>query len=169
MDHASNAHEQQEKVIDLIDRARFCMITVAAADGRLVSRPMTPMRTTAHGQVWFLIDRTGEQARQISERPQVNLAISGSSSWLSISGRGEILHDPQQVRELWTAAAQAWFPDGPQDPRLGLLRVQGVSAEYWDVPGGRIATVISFLKAKATGEPMDADNARVELGTGARR
>ena len=32
------------------------------------------------------------------------------------------------------------------------LKVAGETAEYWDTPGGRIATVLSFAKAKITGE-----------------
>jgi general stress protein 26 len=93
----------------------------------------------------------------------VNLAFVGNSSWLSITGRGKALHDRGLVDELWNSAAEAWFPDGPGDARLGVLRVRGRTAEYWDTPGGRIATVLSSIKAKATGHPIDADNETVRL------
>ena len=45
-----------------------------------------------------------------------------------------------------------------------LLKVSAASAEYWDSPGGRVASAISFAKAKLTGEPYDGgENERVEL------
>ena len=43
-------------------------------------------------------------------------------------------------------------PDGPGDPDVALLRVDAASAEYWDSPGGRIATALSFAKATLTGQ-----------------
>ena len=50
---------------------------------------------------------------------------------------------------------EAWFPDGPDTPGLVLLKIDAESAEYWDTPGGRIASAISFAKSKLTGERYD--------------
>ena len=45
-----------------------------------------------------------------------------------------------------------------------LIKIHAHGAEYWDTPGGRIASVISFVKAKVTGEPYDGgENERVDL------
>jgi hypothetical protein len=42
--------------------------------------------------------------------------------------------------------------------------VQADSAEYWDSPGGRLATVFSFAKAKLTGERIEGgENEKVDL------
>ena len=50
--------------------------------------------------------------------------------------------------------------DGP----VVLLRVEAASAEYWDSPGGRLASVVSFAKAKLTGRAYDGgENERVDL------
>ncbi len=44
-----------------------------------------------------------------------------------------------------------------------LIKVDGDSAEYWDTPGA-VATALSFVKAKATGERADVgQNEKVEL------
>jgi pyridoxamine 5'-phosphate oxidase like protein len=56
----------------------------------------------------------------------------------------------------------------PGTPRLGSCRgsseVDGDGAEYWDTPGGRVATMISFAKAKVTGQPYDGgENEQVSL------
>jgi len=42
--------------------------------------------------------------------------------------------------------------------------VEADSAEYWDSPGGRLATVLSFAKAKITGERIEGgENEKVDL------
>lgn len=44
------------------------------------------------------------------------------------------------------------------------MKVSGDSAEYWDTPGGRVATVLSFAKAKLTGERYSGgENEKVDL------
>ena len=45
-----------------------------------------------------------------------------------------------------------------------LLKVDADSAEYWDTPGGRLATAFSFVKAKVTGDQPDTgEKAVVDL------
>ena len=42
-----------------------------------------------------------------------------------------------------------------------LIKVDPHTAEYWDTPGGRVASLLSFVKAKVTGEPYEgADQER---------
>jgi hypothetical protein len=41
---------------------------------------------------------------------------------------------------------------GPRDPSVVLIKVNSETAEYWDSPGGRVTSFISFAKAKVTGE-----------------
>jgi general stress protein 26 len=63
--------------------------------------------------------------------------------------------DPAKARELWNSWVEAWLPQGPEDPNVVLVKVTAASAEYWDTPGGRIASVLSFAKSKVTGERYD--------------
>ncbi len=163
-DRAEEIAMHRAKALSIVRDARVCMITVTDHMGSLQSRPMAPVNVTDSGEVSFLLDTTTAFAAQVGKGAQVNLSIAEGSVWLSISGRGKVIRSPKRVHEFWNAAAEAWFPDGPDDPRLGLLRVRGRTAEYWDAPGGRIASALSFLKAKATGEPLSTDNETVALG-----
>ncbi|NHA01653.1 pyridoxamine 5'-phosphate oxidase family protein [Nocardioides sp. W3-2-3] len=52
-------------------------------------------------------------------------------------------------RSLWTTFAEAWMPEGPEDPNAVLLRVDVEAGEYWDTPGGKVASLISLAKTKA--------------------
>jgi general stress protein 26 len=71
---------------------------------------------------------------------------------------------PAPRDERWNSAVEAWFPQGPDDDSVVLIEVVAGSAEYWDAPGGRLATAFSFVKAKVTGERIDAgENEKVDL------
>jgi len=94
---------------------------------------------------------------------RVNTAYCGSSSWVSVSGTAEIIRDQLKAQELWNPFVEAWFPEGPQDPNIVLIRVQADTAEYWDSPGGRVATVLSLAKTKLTGKRYDGGDNDVQL------
>jgi hypothetical protein len=42
--------------------------------------------------------------------------------------------DSKKVEDLWDPSYQRWFPGGPSDPGLALIRVRVERAEYWDAP-----------------------------------
>jgi Pyridoxamine 5'-phosphate oxidase like len=48
------------------------------------------------------------------------------------------LHDVGKVEELWSNEAQAWWPKGPTDPEVRVLRVVPGNAEFWDTRGNSL-------------------------------
>lgn len=153
-----------QKVAELVRDQRIAMLTTTAPDGTLVSRPMALQEAELDGDLWFFAERTSRTVAHVSADPQVNVTVGSGSTWVSLTGSARVVEDDARKRELWNAVVEAWFPDGPDDPDVILLHVDADSAEYWDTPGGRVASLISFVKAKATGEPYDGgENERVEL------
>ena len=157
------ASDDVRKVAELLDGERFAMLTTTAGDGTLISRPMALQEVEFDGDLWFFASRSSRKVEHVGAHPQVNVTISSGSSWVSLTGEAEVVDDLERKRELWNAGVEAWFPDGPDDDAIVLVVVRGSSAEYWDTPGGRIASVLSFAKVKATGKRFEDDNARVEL------
>jgi general stress protein 26 len=153
----------QDKVLDIMRSDRFCMLTAVGDQGRLHSHPMTPQEVTEAGDVWFFIDRTSDQAANIEAEKRVNLAFSDGSTWLSVAGHGTLVDDRLKAEKLWNSMVEAWFPDGPDSPDLALLLVESDTAEYWDTPGGRVASALSFVKTKLTGERPSGNSDTVEL------
>src|SRR4051794_40677524 len=74
--------------------------------------------------------------------------VGPGSSWVSVAGNAEIVRDVAKAKELWNAGLDAWFPDGPETPGLVLVKVHADTAEYWDTPGGKVMTLLSYAKAK---------------------
>lgn len=156
--------KEATKVAELLKGERFGLFTTIAPDGTLISRPMALQEVEFDGDLWFFASRSSRKVAHIAANPQVNVSTSGRSSWVSLTGHAVVIDDLADKRRLWNAVVEAWFPDGPEDPDVVLLRVDAASAEYWDSPGGRLASVISFAKAKLTGQPYDGgENEQVRL------
>jgi general stress protein 26 len=121
------------KLAAMIEALAVGMLTTEDEHGRLRSRPMATQRVEG-GVAYFF---TGESPKtdELHKDPQVNVSYADPNNevYVSISGVARTSHDPAKARELWTSAAQRWFPEGPDDPRLMLLSVEIEQAEYWDV------------------------------------
>lgn len=151
------------KLAELMKDIRIAMLTTVDADGHFTSRPMAQQEIEYDGDLWFLTD-SAHLVDQVRASSHVGVTLSSASTWISIDGEVEVVDDPAKLRELWNQWVEAWIPQGPDDPSVKLLKVIGHSAEYWDTPGGRVASAISFIKSKATGETYDGgENATVKL------
>ncbi|WP_299953229.1 pyridoxamine 5'-phosphate oxidase family protein [uncultured Modestobacter sp.] len=158
------ATDETRKVAELLKDERIAVFTTTAPDGTLMSRPMAMQEIEFDGDLWFFASRGSRKVAHVTASPQVNVATSGSDSWVSLTGHAVVIDELERKKKLWNKAVEAWFPDGPEDPDIVLLRVEAASAEYWNSPGGRIASAISFAKAKATGQPHSGgENERVDL------
>jgi len=163
-DRTSSPSDHVKKVSELISDERQAMFTTTGPDGTLVSRPMAVQATEFGGDLWFFAERSSRKVQHLTTHPQVNVTFASSDSWVSLTGRASVVADDAKKRELWNAVVEAWFPDGQDDPSIALLRVEGESAEYWDTPGGRVASALSFAKAKVTGKPYSGgENEKVDL------
>jgi general stress protein 26 len=156
--------EGTAKVAELAKDIRVGMLTTVDADGQMISRPMALQETEFDGDFWFFAERDSGKADQIRLNQAVNVTLSTGQTWISVYGHARIVDDTAKAKELWNGAVEAWFPQGPEDASIVLIKVDGEGAEYWDTPGGRVATAISFAKAKVTGKPYDGgENEQVSL------
>jgi general stress protein 26 len=156
--------DQTRKVAELLKGERFGFLTTTTTDGKLTSRPMTLQEVEFDGDLWFFAERGSHPVQHITAAPRVNVGVGSGGSWVSLSGDAEVVEDAAKKRELWNSAVEAWFPQGPDDDSVVLIKVHADSAEYWDSPGGRLATAFSFVKAKVTGERIEGgENEKVDL------
>jgi general stress protein 26 len=141
------------KLVELTKDIKITMFTTIDADGHFVSRPMAQQLTEDDGDLWFFAERDSRVIEQITANPHVSLTLSSNSTWISIDGDAQLVDDSAKAKELWNSFVEAWLPQGPEDPGVVLIKVNAHTAEYWDSPGGRVASLISLAKAKVTGEP----------------
>lgn len=113
---------------------------------------------TEEGRVWFVTSVDSAKLEELTEHPDVNVAMQQDSSFLSISGTARATRDPNRIRELWNDALGVFFSEGPNDPTLLLLEVVPTYVEYWDRSGVEaIKFMFASAKSAVTGETIPAD------------
>ena len=155
-------NEDLKKLVDLMDDMPIAMLTTYGADG-VRSLPMARQQVEPSAEMWFISARDTAHTRAIQENPAVALTFSARDSWVAVTGRASVVDDEAKLKELWTTFAEAWLPGGPEDPNAVLIKVDVEHGEYWDTPGGKVASLISFAKTKLTGDTYDADHGTVDV------
>lgn len=154
-----------EKLFDLIKDIRVSMMTTVDDEG-LRSRPMYNHTVDDQHRLWFFSREHSAKTGELSRDGQVNLSYAdpGSNTYVSVSGTGELVHDREKMKELWSEGLRAWFPKGSDDPDMVLICVQPTRGEYWDQPSSTFVQVYGFAKAMLTGQsPKVGDVKKVQI------
>ncbi|MGI4778543.1 MAG: pyridoxamine 5'-phosphate oxidase family protein [Janthinobacterium lividum] len=166
----TTATNDQQKLWELIKDIRFGMFTHRHSDGMLHSHPLTTQNKSVdeNSTLYFFIPKDGDIARHTATDKVVNVvyANTSSDSYVSIAGHAGLIEDQAKKEELFNAFAKAWFPKGVTDPNLGLLGVQIVEAEFWDVDDSKMVQLLKMAKAAVTGEtPKNmGEHKKLDLG-----
>lgn len=163
----NNDHKENlQKLIDKIKDIDFAMMTTVDDDGSLRSRPMSTQQIGEDGVAWFFTGYESGKTHEIKNDAHVNLSYSkpDDNMYVSVSGRATVSKDKAKIDELWTPAMKAWFPEGKEDPNVGLIRVDIDKAEYWDSPNNKVVHLIGFVKATLSGESYSpGENKKIDL------
>ena len=127
------------KLAELISDIRVAMLTTFPRGRKPHSRPMyTQALDSQHfdGSLWFMTDAESLKVAELETNPEVLItyAAPNKNRFVVVTGEARAERNPEKARELWNIHAKGWYPDGPDDPNLALIRVQASSAEYWDGP-----------------------------------
>lgn len=132
---------------------RFAMMTTISPTGEAHTRPMATHVAEPDGTLWFFTYADSQKAHDVEGNPHVALGYAdpGKNLWVSVSGTAELVRDVDKRRELWSAPLKAFFPDGPDDPDVALLRVTPAKGEVWDGPSSAVGQAIAFARTLASG------------------
>ncbi|MBC7896780.1 MAG: pyridoxamine 5'-phosphate oxidase family protein [Cytophagaceae bacterium] len=157
--HDESHRDGIEKVAELVKDIRTAMLVTQDEQGNLHSRPMGTSEAPFDGSIWFFTPADSSKVTEIAQHPRVNVAYASpsSESYLSLSGTAEVIDDRAKIRELWSPILKAWF-DSAEDPNIRLIRVDVDEAEYWDTPGGKVASLIGLVKGMVIGKGADQNN-----------
>jgi general stress protein 26 len=156
------AHESVEpaaagdlgKVLDLIRDIRIALLTTVDCESAFHTRPVQTLAVEDQGTIWFFTDLRSGKAHELRADMRIALgyADTAANRYVAVTGTGTVQRDPQKAAELWQFEQRAYYPDGPNDERLGVLTVEIERAEYWIAPG-RTSYLFAVLKAATTGTP----------------
>ncbi|MDJ0355905.1 pyridoxamine 5'-phosphate oxidase family protein [Paenarthrobacter sp. PH39-S1] len=154
-------NEEIRRIIDIVNKSKIGMFTTVDKVGTPISRPMTVQQTADDADLWFLTDKDTSVVAELELSNKVNVSFGHGTDWVSVSGTAKTLQDTAKVRELWSQANTAFFPDGPETPGLTLIHVDSDSAEYWETPGGVASVAFRWAKARVTGKQINAGDSHV--------
>jgi general stress protein 26 len=155
--------DDRAKLVELMRDMYVAMFTTTSEDGTFEAVPMARQEVEPSAELWFITARDTRHVANLSARPHVGLTFSSRDAWVSIHGTATVVDDRAKLEELWNTFAEAWLPGGPEDDNATLIRVDAEGGEYWDSPGGKVASLLSFAKTKLTGATYDAEHGTADL------
>lgn len=125
---------------DLIHDIPFAMFTTVTADGSLRSRPMVATSDAFDGSLWFFSRATSPIALEIGADTNVNVTYVSAAEdrFVSVSGSAAMVRDVARSKQMWSASFSTWFPGGPEDAELALIKISVTKVEFWDRKAGRM-------------------------------
>ncbi|MDQ3494248.1 MAG: pyridoxamine 5'-phosphate oxidase family protein [Pseudomonadota bacterium] len=154
------------RLAELIKDVDIAMLTTTTPQGRLVSRPLGTQEVEFDGDLWFATGADSGKVAEINANPHVNVAYASphKNIYVSVAGTASVVDDRAKVDELWSPAMKRFFPEGKDDPRLRLIKVDAETAEYWEGPGTAFGKALFFVTSSVTGDVGTmTDNERLDL------
>jgi general stress protein 26 len=164
--------EKVEDLVAFIEKCKFCMMTTRIADsGLLVSRCMALAAKEANGlDLLFHANSESGKTDDLESDPKINLSfLTPSGEWASVSGNASIETDRETIKKYYSPALKAWVGDlgdgkhdgGPEDPRICVIRVKAVTAQYAVSRRTVVGGVVELAKGVVTGEAPSVNRLRV--------
>ncbi|HEX2535592.1 MAG TPA: pyridoxamine 5'-phosphate oxidase family protein [Chitinophagaceae bacterium] len=157
-------NEAVQKFRKLAEEINICMfITHQRNDDH--TRPMATIEVEADGTLWFFTDIRSIKVDEITKDGEVHLIYShpGKESYMDVWGEAGVETDRAKIQEKWKPIVKAWFPNGPEDPNLALLRVRPTDVYYWENETGKMVQFFKIATAMVTGNPQVAKGAEGNL------
>ena len=126
---------KKEHFLTLLRDCKFAMMTTRSLQGDLHSRPMVTAKVSDDAELFFVTDLQSDKVEELGRDAQVSVSMQDGQKFLSLGGTAEVQRDRELIAQLWNESWKVWFPEGPTDANLVLIKVQPVIGEYWDNSG----------------------------------
>ena len=116
-----------------IEGIYIATMTTLTPEGKLHGRPMATQQVEFDGDLWFYSYKDSAKDKEIQSNPQVQLGYNQSEkqTWVAITGKAELVEDDAKKKELWYDELKQYFPNGPEDENVVLIKVTPDEAEIW--------------------------------------
>lgn len=155
---ASDKDHVQERLWKAIDKHRIGML--GPAEGGTHFQPMTGFLERDTGQIYFFTYRDNDLPALIGDGAPALFLFQGDDLYASIEGRLSPDDDRSRMDRYWSPVVAAWYPEGKDDPRLMLLRLDCDDAQVWITEAGPVRFGWEIAKANARHERPDLGEER---------
>ncbi len=152
-----SADKAIDKIQDMVGNDNIVMFCCDLDAKPFAATPMSTQQVEEDGTIWFFSTKDSDRNRHLAKDPraQVLFGDSGSQDYLSLYGNAVVLDDPAKAEELWTPFVKVWFPEGPTDPTLTLIRFRPKEGFYWDTKHGKMVAFAKMAFSALTGNQAD--------------
>lgn len=164
MEKNLESREAIEKFKKLAEDIRICMFITETPTEKEHTRPMATIEVEEDGSLWFFTDIRSIKVEEVETDKTVHLVYAhpGKSSYLDVWGSAQVNTDKSLMKEKWSPVVKAYFPDGVDDPNLGLLKVKPTDVYYWEAETGKMVQFLKQAASIVTGKKL-ADSAEGKL------
>ena len=147
--------EAAKKFKKLISDINVCMFITNHPEQEH-TRPMATIEVEDEGTLWFFTDIRSIKVEEVSLENKVHLVYAhpGKESYVDVWGQASVITDRQAIVDKWSPLVKAWFPDGIDDPNLGLLKVQPTQVYYWNAESGKMVQLLKMVASVITGKTL---------------
>ncbi len=163
---AASAGELKE-LQDLLKGYSIALLTTVGEDGHFHTRPMAMQHRDLSDGLWFATSEETEKVHDLARNPHCGVAFHEAafgSTYLSLSGSAELIRDRSLIRRMWDHAWDPWFPGGPGQQDVLLIKVTPEHAEYVHPKTGRLQVLFTLAKRLLTrAHPHPATKYQIDL------
>ncbi|HET7924043.1 MAG TPA: pyridoxamine 5'-phosphate oxidase family protein [Rhodanobacteraceae bacterium] len=129
--------ESGEHLYDLLEGFETAMLVTRARDGRMHARPMVVAEMHADADAYFVTSIDSPKVAEVYADADVLLTFQSAHQYAAIYGRVNVVRERVLIDRLWKETWKIWFPRGPSDPAIALLRFDADRGELWHDIGVR--------------------------------
>lgn len=97
----------------------------------LHAQPMIAFAERRRKRLWFILRRDTDLVRSVGDGGVGMFMLQDKELLASVAGELSMVQDRRRIARYWNPTVAAWLPEGPNDARLTLLRMDCVDAELW--------------------------------------
>ncbi|KAF7512857.1 hypothetical protein GJ744_011960 [Endocarpon pusillum] len=164
----------EEKIETLNNFVSYCkfgmMTTHNVSSNLLVSRCMAVAAKEGGGiDLLFHTNTESGKTDDLTDDPSINISfLNATGEWASISGSSSILTDRETVKKYYSPQLRAWVGDlgdgkhdgGPDDPRIGVIKVEAKTITYAVTRGNVVSRGVEMVQGALTGSTAQVNKLR---------
>ena len=134
----AQGREAIPEIARMLREIDICLFSTLGDGGQLHARPMSNNGEVEwDGNSWFFAPSGGRLVAELRAEPAAVTAYRADArfAFVSVSGPVTIEDDIELKKRYWQEDLKRWFPGGPEDPGVTLLRLDSHHVDWWTEEG----------------------------------
>lgn len=127
--------QNAREFLDFCRKFDQAMLITHTVGGQMIARPMMIAEIDSLGNFWFSTDFASGKVEEINNNPDVCITMTSSVGNATVRGKATVVRDLLKIKDLWSETWRVWFPEGPMDSNLVLIKVDAREGEFWSTSG----------------------------------